>query len=84
MPERMVGTVVGIKPERGYFFISGSDDRDYFALASDLPDHRSIRSIIPHVTQIEFTPEARPKGPAAVDLRILNEDEVAEAVGNRA
>ena len=82
MPERMVGTVVGVN-ERGFFFISGPDDRDYFALVSDLPDHRSLTTLIPSETQIEFTPVLREKGPAAINLRVLTEEEVHDHLFNR-
>ena len=75
--DRMVGTVSGIKRERGFFFICGPDNRDYFALASDLPNHQSLNSLVTRVTCIEFTPEERPKGPAAFDLRVLTPKESA-------
>lgn len=77
---RISGTVISIKLDKGFFWLSGSDQKDYFALASELPDHRSIRTLVPHKTRFEFTPVERPKGPAATDLTTMsdlvnNEDE---------
>lgn len=72
---RMVGTVSGIHREKGFFFICGPDDVDYFAMARDLPDHRSIMSLVSYKTRIEFTPEDRAKGPAAADL-VMADDNV--------
>jgi len=77
----MVGTVSGIKRERGFFFICGPDNRDYFALATDLPNHQSLNSLTHRVTCIEFTPEERPKGPAAINLRVLTPKEADELIG---
>lgn len=74
--ERVIGTVAGVNRDKGFFFICGPDGRDYFASVRDLPNHRSLNTLIPQVTQVEFTPEERRKGPAATVLRILDEDEI--------
>ena len=75
MPERMIGTVAGVYLDGGFFFICGSDNRDYYAKSRDLPDYRSLMSLVPRQTRIEFTPEIRDKGPAASNLVILADEE---------
>jgi len=75
MSERMVGIVAGVYLDRGFFFICGSDNRDYFAWSRDLPNHQSLMSLVPRQTRIEFTPEERKKGPAASNLVILEDEE---------
>jgi cold shock CspA family protein len=80
----MVGTVAGINRDRGFFFICGPDGRDYFAFSGDLPDHQSLNTLVTRVTRFEFTPIERTKGPAAIDLEIIedppqpNEDPTAK------
>jgi len=76
--ERLVGTVAGINRDKGFFFICGPDGRDYFASVRDLPNHRSLNTLIPQQTRIAFTPEERSKGPAATRLRILDDDDQPE------
>ena len=74
MPKRMVGTVAGVNRDKGFFFICGDEDgRDYFAWVRDLPNHRSLNTLIPQRTRFEFTPEERPKGPAASSLVALED-----------
>jgi cold shock CspA family protein len=88
MPNRMIGTVAGVNRDKGFFFICGPDGRDYFAFARDLPDHRSLNTLIAQQTRIEFTPEDDPrgKGPAATDLLMIDdvpqpEDPTARRLG---
>ena len=75
--ERMVGTVAGVNRDRGFFFICGPDGRDYFAFSRDLPNHRSLNTLIAQQTRIEFTPKTPEpnKGPAAIHLVVLEDDE---------
>lgn len=72
---RVWGTVAGVNHSRGFFFICGPDGRDYFAWVGDLPDHRSLSTLIPQQTRIKFLPEERPKGPAATELSFEPDDE---------
>lgn len=80
MPNRMIGTVAGVNRDRGFFFICGSDGRDYFAFARDLPNHQSLNTLEAQRTRIEFTPEERPKGPAAIQLVVLDDEEESGSV----
>lgn len=84
--DRMIGTVAGVNRDRGFFFICGPDGRDYFAFSRDLPNHRSLNTLVAQQTRIEFTPEERTKGPAAIDLVVLDdvpqpEDPTAKRLG---
>lgn len=73
--QRVIGKVAGVNRDRGFFFIEGPDGRDYFALASQLPDHISLNRLT-QKTHIEFTPVNRGKGPAADNLLIVNESDL--------
>lgn len=68
---RMVGIVCRLLPDKGYFFIRGSDDREYFAFGASLPNRQSMLTLREHDTQIRFTPEETQKGPRATDMEIL-------------
>ena len=62
----MVGKVTKIFREKGFAFVRGSDNKEYFAHRSQAPDFDGFRE----GDAVEFTPTDTPKGPRATEVSL--------------
>lgn len=64
MDETMAGEIKSVKPDRGFFFVRGTDGVEYFAHKSSLQSRVRIGQL-QEGDQCTFLPTASPKGPRA-------------------
>lgn len=63
----MTGRICNIVADRGFFFIKGDDERQYFAHKSSLLTPKWIYDI-EHDDVVQFDPTAHEKGPRAENI----------------
>lgn len=66
-PDTMTGTVKSIWPEKGWGFLLGRDDRDYFFHHSGTHDFAGLRV----GTAVRFVPTEGPKGLRAEQVEAI-------------
>lgn len=70
----MEGKIKWYRKEKGYGFITGTDDKDYFVHYSDLPeDMDNIDG-----RDVSFELKEGRRGPQAAEIKFLDESEDAE------
>jgi len=65
------GTIKKIVSERGFGFISDTDGRELFFHRSSIVDAQF--DTLKETQKVEFEIEESPKGPRAINVRIVNE-----------
>lgn len=67
----MRGVIKWFNNVKGYGFLTGQDGRDFFVHHSDLRCDRKMRDSLKGGEEVDFEESAGPKGPKAVNIRLV-------------
>ena len=66
----MKGIVKWFSGKRGYGFVMGEDQKEYFAHYSEIVTNKKYKNLPPDV-EVEFEPSSNDKGATATNIKII-------------